>query len=113
MPVTPGFRLTPAYASLSSRRLPVKLSPLGTLDDTFVVKIPAGFKVVSMPAKAAVESPFGAYSLTVQIEPSKVTVHSRLTVRALTVLPEQYAAWKQFCADADSAFTPRLVLGPE
>jgi hypothetical protein len=53
VPVTPGFRLSPTYASLSSRRLPVRLLPLGTLDDTFVVKLPPGSRVVSAPPAAS------------------------------------------------------------
>ena len=111
LPVTPGFRLTPNYASLSERQLDVKLPPLGTLDDTFVVKLPPGIPVVSVPPNAHGESPFGSYSVSVEQQPAKVVVHSRLTVKAVTVRPDQYAAWKQFCADADAALTPRLVIG--
>jgi hypothetical protein len=42
----------------------------------------------------------------------KVTVHTRLTIKAVTIPPEQYGAWKQFCLSADAALTPRLVIGP-
>jgi tetratricopeptide (TPR) repeat protein len=112
IPVTPGSRLTPAYASLSTRRLPVKLPPLGTIDDTFVVKLPPGMRVVSAPPEAKADGPFGRYSVTVQRDDGKVVVKTRLTVKVVTVLPAQYAAFKQFCADADAALTPRLVIGP-
>jgi hypothetical protein len=112
VPVTPGSRLTPAYASLSTRRLAVKLPPLGTIDDTFVVKLPPGMRVVSAPPEAKGDGPFGRYSITVERDAAKVVVKTRLTVKVVTVLPEQYAAFKQFCADADSALTPRLVIGP-
>jgi tetratricopeptide (TPR) repeat protein/transglutaminase-like putative cysteine protease len=112
VPVTPGFRLTGTYASLSARRLAVRLPPLGTLDDTFTVKIPAGMRIVSAPPETKKDGPFGSYSVTVERDAGKVVVRSRLVMKVLTVLPEQYAAFKQFCADADSAMTPRLVLGP-
>ena len=111
VPVTPSFRLTPTYASLSTRKLPVKLPPLGTLDDTFVVKLPASAKVVSAPPRAEGMGPFGSYSVTVEEQPSKVIVKSRVTLTATTIPPENYAAWKQFTADVDSALTPRLVIG--
>jgi tetratricopeptide (TPR) repeat protein len=111
VPVTPGFRLTPTYASLSTRRLAVRLPPLGTLDDTFVVKLPPGMRVVSSPPDAKGDGPFGSYSVAVERDATKVVVKSRLMMKVLNVPPEQYAAFKQFCADADSAFTPRLVLG--
>jgi hypothetical protein len=112
VPVTPGFRLTPTYASLSTRRIAVKLPPLGTLDDTFVVKLPAGMRVVSTPPDATRDGPFGSYTVAVERDPSRVVVKTRLVVKVRNVPPEQYAAFKQFCADADSALTPRLVLGP-
>jgi hypothetical protein len=111
VPVTPGFRLTPAYASLSTRRLPVKLPPLGAIDDTFVVKLLPGQRVISLPQKAAGTSPFGSYEVTSEADESKVTVRSKVALTAVTVPPEQYPAWKQFCAEVDSALTPRLVLG--
>jgi hypothetical protein len=112
VPVTPGFRMTPTYASLSTRRIAVKLPPLGALDDTFVVKLPPGMRVVSSPPDAKGDGPFGSYSVSVERDATKVVVKSRLVVKVLNVPPEQYAAFKQFCADADSAMTPRLVLGP-
>jgi tetratricopeptide (TPR) repeat protein len=112
LPVTPGFRLTPTYASLSTRRNAVRLTALGTLDDTFVVKLPPGMKVVSSPPDAKGDSPFGSYTVTVERDATKVVVKTRFVVKVMSVPPEQYPAFKQFCADADSAVTPRLVLGP-
>jgi transglutaminase-like putative cysteine protease len=112
VPVTPGFRLTPAYASLSARKLDVKLPPLGTLDDTFVVKLPAGMHVVSAPPAAKGDGPFGSYTVSVDRDAGRVVVRTRLTLKTLVVTPDKYAAFKQFCADADAALTPRLILGP-
>jgi len=111
VPVTPSFRLTPTYASLTTRTLAVKLPPLGTLADTFVLKLPAGAKVVSAPSHAEGTGPFGSYSVTVEEQPSKIIVTSRVTLTVTKVAPENYAAWKQFSADVDSALTPRLVIG--
>lgn len=113
VPVTPGSRLTGLYASLSTRRLAVRLPPLGTLDDTFVVKLPPGMRVLSAPPSVQGQSPFGSYSVTVEQQAGKVVVHSRLTLGVVEISPKDYGAWKQFCADADSALTPRLAIGPE
>ncbi len=110
--VTPNFRLTPNYASLSTRRQAVKIPPLGTLDDTMIVKLPPGHHVVSAPPAAHGDGPFGSYSVTVEEQAGKVIVKSRLMVKVLTVPPDRYDAWKRFCADADAALTPRLVIGP-
>lgn len=112
VPVTPSFRLSPTYASLSSRRLPVRILPLGTIDDTFVVKPPPGYHVVSTPENTKGDGPFGSYSVTMEEQSGKIVVHTRLTIKVVTVLPEDYAAWKRFCVNADAALTPRLVIGP-
>jgi hypothetical protein len=82
------------------------------LDDTFVIKLPAGFHVLSSPQAAQGSGPFGSYEVTVEEQPGKVTVHTRLTIKVVTVTPDAYAAWKQFCLGADAALTPRLVMGP-
>ncbi|HEX7669074.1 MAG TPA: DUF3857 domain-containing protein [Polyangiaceae bacterium] len=111
VPVTPSFRLSPTYASLSTRKLSVRVPPLGTLDDTFIVKLPPGAKIVSAPPRVVGTGPFGSYSVTVEEQPSKVVVKSRVTVTATTIPPEKYVAWKQFTAEGDSALTPRLVIG--
>lgn len=112
IPVTPTFRLSPSYASLSSRKLPVRLLPLGTLDETFVVKLPQGFRVVSAPQASSGTGPFGSYSLTVEEQSGKVVVHTRVTIKVVNVAPENYEAWKQFCRNTDAALTQRLVVGP-
>jgi hypothetical protein len=112
VPVTPSFRLSATYASLSSRHLPVHLLPLGSIDDTFVIKMPPGFHVVSAPEKSSGSGPFGSYSVGVDEQPGKVIVHTRLTIKVVTVPPENYSAWKAFCVNADAALVPRLVIGP-
>jgi hypothetical protein len=112
VPATPSLRLSPTYASLSSRHLPVRLLPFGTLDDTFVVKLPPGFHVVSAPPAASGAGPFGSYSVAVEEQSGKAIVKTKVTIKVVTVLPENYSAWKQFCADVDAALTPRLVIGP-
>jgi hypothetical protein len=112
-PVTPPIRLTPSYASLSKRKTDVKLPPIGTIEDTFVVKLPHRSRVVSAPEPKRAESPFGSYSVEVEVEPAQVTVKSRIVVRASVITPKQYAAWQQFCADVDQALTPRLVVASQ
>jgi hypothetical protein len=69
-------------------------------------------RVVSTPPDATGDGPFGKFTVAVERDASHVVVKTRLVVKVLAVPPEQYAAFKQFCADADSALTPRLVLGP-
>jgi tetratricopeptide (TPR) repeat protein/transglutaminase-like putative cysteine protease len=112
MPVTSGFRLTPNYASLSQRRLPVELIAFTTLDDTYRVKLPPGAKLVSAPEDRSGSSAFGTYSVKVEQQKGEVVVRSKLQVKVSRVEPADYAAWKKFCEEADSAFSPRLTVKP-
>jgi tetratricopeptide (TPR) repeat protein len=112
MAVTPRYRLTPVYASLSTRKLDVRVLAFSTLDDTFTIKLPASYKVVSAPPDVAARTRFGSYSVKVQPSNGQVTVTSHLAVKVTRVTPAEYAAWKAFCMAADRALSPRLVVAP-
>ncbi len=112
MPVTSGFRLTPNYASLSQRRQPVELIAFTTIDDTYRIKLPAGAKVVSAPVPVEKTTPFGSYSVKIEQAHGEVIVKSKLSVKVPRIEPADYQAWKRFCEEADSAFSPRLLVKP-
>jgi tetratricopeptide (TPR) repeat protein len=112
MPVTGGFRLTPSFASLSQRRLPVELIAFTTLDDVYRIKLPPGAKVVSSPEDRAASSAFGSYSVKVEQQKNEIVVRSKLQVKVSRIEPADYAAWKRFCEQADSALSPRLLVKP-
>jgi hypothetical protein len=42
----------------------------------------------------------------------EVIVRSKLMVKVSRVEPKDYAAWKRFCEQADSALSPRLLVKP-
>ena len=112
LPVTGGFRLTPNFASLSQRRQAVELIAFTTVDDVYRIKLPAGAKVLSTPEERAATSPFGSYSLKVEQAHGEVIVRSKLQVKVSRIEPADYQAWKLFCEEADSAFSPRLLVKP-
>jgi hypothetical protein len=112
MPVTGGFRLTPNYASLSQRRTAVELIAFTTLDDVYRIKLPPGAKLVAAPEDRNGISQFGSYSVKVEQGKGEVIVRSKLSVKVSRVEPRDYAAWKRFCEEADSAFSPRLLVKP-
>jgi tetratricopeptide (TPR) repeat protein len=112
MPVTGGYRLTPNFASLSQRRQPVDLISFATIDDTYRVKLPPGAKVISTPEERTGTSQFGSYSVKVEQARGEVVVRSKLQVKVPRIEPADYQAWKRFCEEADSAFSPRLLVKP-
>jgi transglutaminase-like putative cysteine protease len=112
MAVTNSFRLTPAYASLSQRRQDVWLLSPAELRDSFVVELPPGARVVSLPDTVNLDNPFGWVKMTVEKSGDRVSVTSRVGLRTDRVLPKDYPAFKRFCEDADRALSRRLVIEP-
>jgi transglutaminase-like putative cysteine protease/tetratricopeptide (TPR) repeat protein len=112
MAVTSSLRLTPTFASLSTRTQDVMTLGFSTTEDLVTVELPPGAQIVSAPVSARGESRFGSYSLDVSRDKDKVVVKSRIAVKVSRVKPQDYAAWRRFCEDADRAFAPRLVIQP-
>ncbi len=108
--VTSNYRLTPSFASLSSRKLDVRLPALGTTKNTFSVKLPAGMKVVASPTASSGKSKFGSFQIQVEQSKGEVKVTSTLVISAARVKSSEYAEWKKFCTEVDSAFAQRLVV---
>lgn len=109
--VTPDVRLTPVYASLSSRSQDVRILGFSSVNETSTVRLPAGYKVLSSPPPKQVESVFGSASVRVETADGQIKVTGTLSLKVSRVTPKQYAAFRKFCADVDRAFEPRLVLG--
>jgi tetratricopeptide (TPR) repeat protein len=112
MSVTASLRLTPTFASLSSRTQDVLTQGFSTTDDVVTVELPPGAEVVSAPVPKSGVSPFGSYSVETALEGSKLTVKSRVSVSVSRITPAQYPDWKRFCEDVDRALSPRLVVRP-
>ncbi len=110
MPVTDDSRLTPIFASLSKRRLPVAVGAFSEQRYQYTVELPVGSKVISMPAATNADGKFGYYSLEIEQTGLRVKVKSRLGVKVSRVSVADYPAWKQFCEAADRAFSVPLVV---
>lgn len=104
-------RLVPRYASLSSRKHPLRISAQTVSEDEMVISLPPGMGLKSGPAPVKVETPFGSYSLIVESEAGKVTVKTSIELTKTRILPSEYAAFREFCEGADRALSERLVIG--
>jgi cellulose synthase operon protein C len=110
--VTTSLRLVPTYAALAQRTQDLRILGFSTRVDTFVVRLPAGATVDSLPPNAEADGPFGSYSVQAEQQGAQVVVKSRLSIKVSRVTPKDYAAWKRFCAEADQALSARLVVNP-
>jgi hypothetical protein len=109
--VTPEIRLTPLYASLSERNHDVRILSSPDRLDTFSVKLPSGYRVVGAPQNATISSQFGTCSIQTETNAGRVTVVTSIALSAKRIKPEEYRAFRKFCADADRALEPRLQIG--
>ncbi len=112
MPVTLGVRLTPEYASLSSRKQDVVIHGFSGRRERVVVDVPAGLRVESLPPSAQAKSRFGEYSVSAKIEGDAVVVESFVSLSVTRVTPADYPEFRKFCLEADQAQNHRLVLAP-
>lgn len=109
--MTPALRLLPSVGALSERQHPLRLLGVPGYDDTYTLRLPAGFQRISGPENARVDGPFGSFSVEVDSQPGKLTVHSQFTLKKTRILPSEYAQFRQFCSDVDSAYGKRMVVG--
>ena len=109
--VTPEIRLTPLYASLSERGHDIRLLSVPGRQDTFSVKLPAGYRVVAAPQDASLASPFGSFSIRSDTTSGKISVTTSIAITARRIKPADYSAFRKFCADVDRALEPRLQIG--
>ncbi len=112
MPVTDDFRLTPTFASLSQRRLPVAVGAFAELQHKYTIELPPGAKVISAPSSTNSDGKFGYYSIEVETTAQRVKVQSKLGVKVSRVSVADYPAWKQFCEAADRTLSTPLVIEP-
>jgi hypothetical protein len=110
LPAAQVQSLAADYAPLSSRKLELLLPALTTREDEWVVRLPAGMKVVRAPLPLQKDTPFGKFEIAVEQGPGKVTVKSHITIKKARVTPAEYEAFKIFCESVDRAFGQRIVV---
>jgi hypothetical protein len=98
----------PAFPE-KERRLPVGLRPLIQRDEV-TLKLPPGYVVDEMPARAEVRSAYGFYEGTFAVVDGAVVAHRVLKLEDRTVPVSEYAALRQFLADVAKADRAALVL---
>lgn len=103
------------FARLSQRKFDLILGYPWTNVEEVTVRLPARSAVRRLPAERTIESPFGRFVLTVEHRPGTpaVTVRAELRVDRHRVSREEYAAFRRFCTDVDSAVAQELVVGRE
>ncbi|MCK6588670.1 MAG: DUF3857 domain-containing protein [Polyangiaceae bacterium] len=110
LPAAQVQSLASDYAPLSSRKLDLLLPALTSREEEWVVRLPAGMKVVRAPLPLSKDTPFGKFEISVEQGAGKVAVKSHITIRKARVTPAEYEAFKIFCEAVDRAFGQRIVI---
>jgi cellulose synthase operon protein C len=110
VPMGPGYALVANYAARPGRSYDVLVGPQRLRDETWVLRVPAGMKVASLPQATKLETPFGSYLLEVEEKNGHIEVRTRLSIDRARIAPGDYAAWRAFCQAVDASAGARVVL---
>jgi hypothetical protein len=109
VPVGPASYLVREYASLSQRKLDVRLRAQTTTISEHTIKLPANTKVMTSPVATSGTSPFGSYAVAVD-NTNGVHVTTTVTITKTRITAAEYPAFRSFCESADRALGQRLVV---
>lgn len=104
-----------SFARLSQRRYDLILGFPWTHRDQVTVRLSGAQKLRRQPEAKHLESPFGRFDLQVETKQvggaTEVTVRAELRIDRHRITQAEYAAFRSFCTDVDSAISQQLVVG--
>jgi hypothetical protein len=102
------------YARLSARRQELVLGYPWQHDEELSYHLPSGWGLAagSPPARRSIESPFGRFSLEVEIDGSVLRVRSSLNVERARIGPEDYPRFRAFLLEVDAALGSPIGVSP-
>ncbi|HEY1959784.1 MAG TPA: DUF3857 domain-containing protein [Polyangiaceae bacterium] len=110
VPIGPRDHMVRDWASLSTRRLDLRVAAQTTTVTDYTIRIPTGAKVAAMPGATSAPSPFGDFKLAVESVPGGVHVTTTLAMSKTHIAASEYAAFRKWCEAVDSALGQRLVV---
>lgn len=110
MPIAVSLGLLSTYGTLSARKTDVVIGALSQSTEERTIRLPAGAKIERAPEDVKIESPFGSVVVTVTQEAGRVTIKTKVSLSKSRITPAEYAAFRDFCRQADAALEQRLVV---
>ncbi|HWL84929.1 MAG TPA: DUF3857 domain-containing protein [Polyangiaceae bacterium] len=111
VPVGPSEHAVRDFASLSQRKLDVRLHAQTIEESDWTIHLPQGAKIVNAPTKAEGSSPFGSFRVVVDVAGTTAHVKTTVTMTKTRIKASEYPAFRAFCESIDRALGQRLVLG--
>ncbi len=111
-PALDRVNLVKEYASLSERDYPVAVTRLQTLEKTIVFDLGDAVSVRDAPKDVHLETPFAAFTRTLQQNGTELRVRTRLQFRKNRIGVKEYDDFRTFCQDVTRAFNEEVHLVP-
>lgn len=102
-----------SFARLSGRKYDLILGFPWVNQEQVTLNLPAGLTARRLPEPRQLTSPFGRFDLTVMRSGRQVVVKGLLRIDRHRITRAEYAAFRRFCTDVDSAVAQELVVGHE
>jgi transglutaminase-like putative cysteine protease/tetratricopeptide (TPR) repeat protein len=98
-------------ASLPSRAHDLLLPAPWTTEEELHFALPAGARLQTVPQDKILETPFGSAVLRYQRQGNELVVTTSVQFRKLRITPSEYGAFRNFCAQVESAFRAEIKVG--
>ena len=98
-------------ASLPSRAHDLLLPAPWTTEEELHFALPAGARLETVPQDKILETPFGSAVLRYQRQGNELVVTTSVQFRKLRITPSEYGAFRDFCAQVESAFRAEIKVG--
>lgn len=102
-----------SFTRLSGRKYDLILGFPWVNQEQVTLNLPAGLTARRLPEPRQVTSPFGRFELTVARSGRQIVVKGLLRIDRHRIARADYAAFRSFCTDVDSAVAQELVVGHE
>jgi hypothetical protein len=113
-PILFPFEFSRSYAVLDERRRDLVIDDgLATRwfrEQTAIVHIPEGYRPVSVPEAARLETPFGKAETEWSVRGTEIEHKCRIEWQAVRVTPREYPKFREFCRELDRIEQERVVL---
>ena len=110
VPIGPREHMVRDLATLSTRRLDIRIHAKTTTETEYVVKFPPGAKVAALPSGSQSTSPFGSHQVTIDNVPGGLRVKTSVVLSRSRIPVAEYPAFRSWCETVDRALAQRLVL---
>ncbi len=98
-------------APLPARAHDLLLPAPWTTEEELHFALPEGARLESVPQDKTLDTPFGTAALRYQRQGNGLVVTTSVQFRKLRITPSEYAAFRSFCAQVETAFRAEIKVG--